>query len=1089
MILDQDIDQVKQHWAIKAIPDSEMKRADAVRQARLLEGVIGRQLEIDFQERDPDERLLERVALAYELAANEGITALLRPSESNLAVQKRTTAGAFLGYDYLRVLRLPEDYKAKILHVFRLIGLAYSGERGTDVRRFLKESFVKLQVSVTEDLPWDERVLVRLYECWTIMVKKDSWEDIDRIRELIVLLREEQKEFEERYLAESSESVAKFAAFRLVALYHWARATEILATYMLQGEPVGVLEEVNKHFDAALSATVESRDIPLESVIRWVHVASIQMILGSLWWTFQTINSRVTKFVRHVTRVQGMFELLPPQRAALQEQGLLDTASRAVAVNLPTSGGKTALAQFRILVALNQFDAEQGWVAYIAPTRALVSQVTRRLRRDFSPIGVEVMQMTGAVDIDGFEEALLAESSRRAFDVLVMTPEKLDLVIRNKKISRPLVLVVVDEAHSIEDEERGLRLELLLSTIKSECNKANFLLLMPYVPNSSELVEWLAPSRGRSISLGTTPWQPNERIIGTYDIDSHDNTWSMKYETLVTSQKTLNLAGVHKAGENGPLSLSFKEAKTLTNQTAAMSKIFSARGTSIAIARTIDHAWKMARNIEKSITDIKPISENIALVQRFIETELSPKFELVQLLSKRIGVHHAGLPDEVRSLMEWLAEIGELDVLCATTTITQGINFPVSSIFLSSRFKAGKPIKGKPKEMSPRDFWNLAGRAGRIDQSSLGVVGIASGKERVETVKFVSQAVESLISTFVRMLDELEEAGRLNSLRSVIYQDQWGAFRSYIAHLWNEKGNLEELIGETEQLLRNTLGYKTLRDKVHDPKSQKKAQALLDVTKYYATELAKKPNYSALADATGFAPEGVGRAIAQLSRLDKKLTTDDWEPESLFGSNTPVLQNLVGVMLSVKELSQPLEEIGGKGLDRKRLANLTQEWVKGSNIEDIARAYFSESETLSDEELTNAMSRACRAIYRNLANYGTWGLASLSKLPNSGLDFENMTDEQKRKYNNLPAMIYYGVRSEAGILMRMNSVPRSIADKMGEQFARHSGGDLISTSPKDARDFVRSLSASRWDELKPAQATMSGEDYRHVWEKLSGENL
>ena len=47
-----------------------------------------------------------------------------------------------------------------------------------------------------------------------------------------------------------------------------------------------------------------------------------------------------------------MFELLPPQRAALLEQGLLDPAKTAIVIDLPTSGGKTLLAQFRILQAL-----------------------------------------------------------------------------------------------------------------------------------------------------------------------------------------------------------------------------------------------------------------------------------------------------------------------------------------------------------------------------------------------------------------------------------------------------------------------------------------------------------------------------------------------------------------------------------------------------------------------------------------------------------------------------------------------------------------------------------------------------------------
>jgi replicative superfamily II helicase len=51
-------------------------------------------------------------------------------------------------------------------------------------------------------------------------------------------------------------------------------------------------------------------------------------------------------------------------------------------VNLPTSSGKTFIAEFRILQALNQFADEDGWIAYIVPTRALVNQTSIRLRKD-----------------------------------------------------------------------------------------------------------------------------------------------------------------------------------------------------------------------------------------------------------------------------------------------------------------------------------------------------------------------------------------------------------------------------------------------------------------------------------------------------------------------------------------------------------------------------------------------------------------------------------------------------------------------------------------------------------------------------------
>ena len=294
-------------------------------------------------------------------------------------------------------------------------------------------------------------------------------------------------------------------ALRLITLYHWAKATEYLAIYMLQGDPPSIATLLDQHFERCREASQASSDSALEVLMRWLHVAARRMVSGSIWWVAQAVNSRATRFVRQVTRERSMFELLPPQRVALQDLGLLDPSSRAVIVDLPTSGGKTVLAQFRILQALNQFDAEHGWVAYVTPTRALTAQITRRMREDFEPLEIHVEQLTAAVEIDSFEETLLAaETANSSFHVLVATPEKLDLVIRNKKVPRPLALIVMDEAQNIEDEERGLRIELLLATIKRDCPSCNFLLLMPDVPNAADLANWLAPGSGRTISIATT---------------------------------------------------------------------------------------------------------------------------------------------------------------------------------------------------------------------------------------------------------------------------------------------------------------------------------------------------------------------------------------------------------------------------------------------------------------------------------------------------------------------------------------------------------------------------------------------------------
>ena len=98
--------------------------------------------------------------------------------------------------------------------------------------------------------------------------------------------------------------------------------------------------------------------------------------------------------------------------------------------------------------------------------------------------------------------------------------------------------------------------------------------------------------------------------------------------------------------------------------------------------------------------------------------------------------------------------------------------------------------------MSKRAFWNLAGRAGRVGQDTVGVVGLAGGNDRRATIRFVQEATEELVSRLVAMLREISEA-ELGNLTQVIHREQWSDFRSYIAHLYNEAKDLNKTLAET----------------------------------------------------------------------------------------------------------------------------------------------------------------------------------------------------------------------------------------------------------------------------------------------------
>ena len=1079
------------HWAVGAIGQKNLERAKDLVHQQLAKNAVGEQIKFSFHLGRDGKELLDRVALAYEVAAVEGLDELSRPAGQNKSLREQAAAASSCAFDIRRLFPAPCETLERLLFVLQLSSLAYCGDRGSDLRRWYMENKAELGLPGVEGASWDQHLLYRLFDCWIRLFRKNGWSDLEEIGTIVTGLRDDQKGMEERRLQNGSEAEDRAMALRLVALYHWAKATEILSVFMLQGRPSDPFGQIDKHFESAARAAAASGDARHEIILRWLHAASRIMVSNSLWWATRAVNSKTTDFVRSLARRdhEPMFELLPPQRTALLEQGLLDQAKTAIVVDLPTSSGKTLLAQFRILQALNQFDADGGWVAYVAPTRALVAQITRRLRRDFEPMKIPVEQLTGAVEVDAFEDRLLNDQDQdRQFRVLVATPEKLSLVIRNKRVERPLSLIVMDEAHNMEHASRGLRIELLLAIIKRDCPQANFLLLMPHVENTGEIARWLAQdiNAGQAISIGTSHWKPNERIIGLYRaVEDHSRTggWRMEYKTLTATPKAMPLSGTHRVGGVRPINVpkskvinSRGEQTGLGLQTAAMGTVMSARGTSISIANSPKTVWSMAERCASSLGRLDAIPDDIRLVQDFLRTEFGPDFQLIKTLNCGVGVHHAGLSDETRALVEWLAESGSLRVLCATSTIAQGINFPASSVFLQSKFVQDK--KGST-EISPRDFWNLAGRAGRINHGSVGVVGLAENNNPTAMIKFVSNKTGALVSRLVTLLDQIAQRGSLNGLSAVMREDQWEDFRCYVAHTWAEKKRLDEVLADSDQLLRQTYGYTALRD---NPQKREQADALLTATQSYVRELERMPSGTAeLADSTGFSPEGVTAALGKLRNLEQKMKTSDWMPDSLFGAGNNMAA-LFGVMLRVPQLKKPFDAIGRKDLDHDKISGITQDWVNGIGIDKIAAAYFGED---GNRDSTGALTDACRVIYTAIVNSGTWGISALSRV--SDIDFDALSADERRRINILPAMIYHGVRSEDAVLMRMNFVPRSAAEALGTIYRDVMGGDEGRYSVGRARKFLKDLTADGWESARPAGAALSGNDYERVWKILSGE--
>jgi len=85
MIVNKDsLEQVDSQWAVKAIGDAQRDYGLKLADTLLVKQAVGQQIEINIIQNQKDNDLLQRLAMAYEIAAIEGLNAFIN---SNLDEQ------------------------------------------------------------------------------------------------------------------------------------------------------------------------------------------------------------------------------------------------------------------------------------------------------------------------------------------------------------------------------------------------------------------------------------------------------------------------------------------------------------------------------------------------------------------------------------------------------------------------------------------------------------------------------------------------------------------------------------------------------------------------------------------------------------------------------------------------------------------------------------------------------------------------------------------------------------------------------------------------------------------------------------------
>jgi hypothetical protein len=941
-----------------------------------------------------------------------------------------------------------KEINPKILYYFYLSSVALKSDRIINIRLDLKPFEYS---NAAFDGNWKEKVINKSLASFILLVRKDNgFQDIRLALSIIDQLQKEQADFEKNYLSTVDATREIDEAYQLLGFYHLSKAIVETAKYLENGysykERLGVI--IRQHIDTAKKLFVS---VPRLEGIAIILEENLKILEGNSIWTKTKFNDKVQELCRRKSE-NGFIELLPSQRDALNNN-LLDVASNVTVVQMPTSAGKTLLAEFNILVtkALKK-DAK---IIYVVPSRALVNQIYFDLKSDLESLDLVIEKTSSAIEVDPNENAFLSQD----IDILVSTPEKLDLLIRRNHPSvEDVSLIIIDEAHTIQNGQRGAKLELLLAILKRERPSAKFMLLSPFIGSSAEKIkEWLGG--GNSIAID---WRPSEKIVLGLDVGTRKNQDLIKFYILPSPYSTHLIESNFEILSSFELKSRSKKDKLFEFSAKHFSKdnkcvLFLCEGKG-----TVD---RRANFLYDSL-ESESSSDEINLVRKFISDEIGRDTVLSKVLEKRIATHHAGLSDEAKLLVEHLIRNREIKYVCSTTTVAEGVNFPVSTVFFDSFWKGSVPIDNN-------DFWNIAGRAGRTFIDNFGKIILPFNSRENKTkgrqllVDSSKEIVSVLSELFINGDAILERLSRSNAnLNNLIYEyyNSLGPLVQYFVHLLTISEN-QTYITEIEDLFKDTFEYYQLES---NENKEKFIKICREVYNHLQNKYKNNKGVLSFADKTGFSVPSVLAVMKEKSSNSMISDLNSWEPNEMFDpSNINNLTEKIRVVATLKETKLGTDNQQAP-FEPEHIANILVNWVAGKKIDVLSKIHPSFKAIPDDNKRINAFVHKMHDIRFK----ASWGLSALEGIVKG--------NEQEIKDSFIPSLIYYGVDNEQSLILRMVGVPRILSFAMSQIIDK----PINTYSFPSIRKMIRELNNSDWDAIKPKDSSLSGMEWKRISEIL-----
>jgi helicase len=361
--------------------------------------------------------------------------------------------------------------------------------------------------------------------------------------------------------------------------------------------------------------------------------------------------------------------------------------SRFLLTLSPTSSGKTFIGE---MAAITQAIHYQKAI-YLAPLRSLAEEKYRHFKKLYSGKDCPIKILISSRDHREDDHKIIAGE----YEIAIMVYEKFNyFLLKYPSLLENISLIIVDELQMIHDPERGPLLEEMIKYIRKNNSQIKLIGLSAYLENEAGFLNWLPAHHLLSF---VRPVELRKGILreGTFRYITHnkgeygeEEFFKVQENQDYSYEDCLKNTISYFIQNNEPTLLFFPTRKE-TRKWAAW------------LAEEID-----ASRAEEAITELSRMEETRS------------RDELLYLLEKGMAYHNADLSWEERNLIESYLKKGEIKIICATTTLSMGINLPFKNVILSrDRYVSdhGNNKSSYRTSLSLADVENMGGRAGRLD--------------------------------------------------------------------------------------------------------------------------------------------------------------------------------------------------------------------------------------------------------------------------------------------------------------------------------------------------------------------------------------